>query len=687
MVFGISKLFLPSHDSVYEDGRDQYHSNDYDDNTIDENTIASEGTATTKSILRKRCGGRRMRKNTERNVSWSNTYDTYDDHGGGDNCTFETLDTFETRDDYDSDEFVSDDQEEENLIRDFNFIYPGETDMSYGQTETFDTMQSVSVSSEMDGTVELQHIADRPLQPTPMQPVTQASAVSSQLPPPTMAPKPVERKQLADMVLSQQPMRISPLVQYNMNLACSSTVSEGTIEERKDRYEGLCRAESEDTYQNWSLNRVNEDQRRANINAIKISDVFIPRQSVEIPDQIIHALASDSDSNSEVDVTLDNIIDDIYSDTSTYDMNRIRAASDDESIVSLTKKDTKLNLLFESQKQADSIAGHIGLILPFLDQVKLNTELMAKDVLNRVTESNARKNQNGTDVQISDGSEVKPQNKMFDEKNLLQSLVKSASNDCGVSNFKHDTSSGNILSVGEGYAPSNDSDESYELSEYEAPVKGEVIRMQDLRGNKHGWARKKVTLSANEDINSSQSQQVVAMDHSAMDIQDQDRKKFQGRWLPWGWRKKCKSINSTLISDRFDPTLLPQGDVEDDDLSCSGSCITTESILSELKVIEKTAKLIYQQLCTSPSEELCTSPEYISALLSPTATELILECNPQDEKKETVGGNKKGGKLREFLGKCIPKKRLSCGPVCGVTAIWDPTQEETPGDNPQTQKK
>lgn len=163
MVLGLPKLFFQFNDSSYDD-------ND-DDNTIGDNTITSDSEGTiTKSILRRRNGGRRLKRNTDRNVTWSNTYDTYEENGGGDGHTFETLDTFETRDDDfgggGHDEYnVSDREEEENLIRDFNFIYPGETDMSYGQTQTFgdeeDTMRSVSVSSEMDGTVELQQM-DQP---------------------------------------------------------------------------------------------------------------------------------------------------------------------------------------------------------------------------------------------------------------------------------------------------------------------------------------------------------------------------------------------------------------------------------------------------------------------------------------------------------------------------------------------
>lgn len=617
-----------------------------------------------------------MKKNTERNVSWSNTYDTFDENSGGNNNTFESLDTFETRDDNDADECGSVQEDEDKLERDFNFIYNGETDISYNQTETFDTMRSVSVSSEMDGTVEMQQMDHRPIQSKPMQPVTisQASATSSPMPPPTMAPKQEERKQFAELVSSQQQMmvdasfmRLTPPVQYNMNLACSSTLSDGTIEARKDRYEGLCRAESEDTYQNWASSTVKENRRQARMASIKPSDVFIPRQGIELQDHIIHAMASKSDSNSEDDITLDSIIDDVSNYTPSHDMNRIRAASDDESIASLTKRDHKFNLLFESQRQVDTIAGHIGLILPFLDRVKLETELMAKEVMERVT------NSNGNDVRINDDSNEHPvPNAMYD------TIAKRGSNECDVSNFNVDSSSNNNFSTIARDSPSKDSDESYEMSEYEEPVNTEVIRMQDLRSKQHGWARKKAASSKNENTDMSKLQQVVAMDHSAMDISEQkSNMKFQGKWLSWGRRKKCKNTNGAIVSDRFDPTLLPQANVDDDDLSCSGSCITTESILSELKVIENTAKLMYQQLCISPTGDVCTSPEYISALFSSTATELIIECSPQEEKDNALGKSKKGGKLRELLGKCIPKKKLSCGPVCGVTATWNPTLEES----------
>lgn len=682
MVLGIPKLFFQFNESANDDGREQYNSTDQDDNTIGEDTITSEGTKNTRSILRRRYGGLRMKTNTERNVTWSNTYDTYDENGGGVNShTFETLDTLETRDDNDVDEYESHtfetldtletrddneyarDQEEENLIRNFNYLYPGETDMSYGQTETFDTLRSVSVSSETDGTVEIQHYDHRPLQSKPMRPVTpspRSLPSLPQLPPQTMAPKPAERNHLAPTALTQKPMmgtsfmKLLPPEQKNMNLACSSTLSEGTIEARKDRYEGLSRAESDDTY-NWTTRRIKENQRRANTEAtpIKTSDVFIPCQAANLPDHVIHILASHSGSKSDDEITLDSIIDDIYDDTPTkhYDMNHIRAASDDESIVSLTKRNQNLSSLFESQKQADTIAGHIGLILPFLDKVKSDTESMAKGMMSKVPASQER---------TCDSSDEKPlTNNMVDIKTLIESVVKS-----DVSNYASDEN--NNLQTKCGDAPSNDSDESYELSEYNAPVKGEVIRIQDLGSTKHGWAIYKNALSTYND------------DQMAVGAPDQNRSKMnQGKWSLWGWKKKCKNTNSTPISDQFQPTLSPQELVDDDDdLSCSGSCVTTESILSELKVIETTAMRMYQQLCASTSEGVDTTPDYITALFSPDATELILECGEKEEKEGAVEKIKRGRKVRELLSKCIPKKKVSCGPVCGVSATWDPSNKE-----------
>ncbi|KAL3759183.1 hypothetical protein ACHAWU_001201 [Discostella pseudostelligera] len=668
MVLGIPKLFFQFNESANDNGRDQYNSTDLDDNTIGEDTITSDGTKNTRSILRRRYGGRGMKKNTERNVTWSNTYDTYDENGGGVNShTFETLDTFETRDDNDVDEYESHtfetwdtletrdeneyerDRETENLIRNFNYLYPGETEMSYGQTETFDTLRSVSVSSEMDGTVEIQ-----PLQSKPMRPVTPSPRSLNSpppLPPQTMAPKSAERKEPR---MGANFMRLLPPEQKNMNLACSSTLSEGTIEARKDRYEGLSRAESDDTY-NWTTRRFKANQRQANTEATptKTSDVFIPFQADHFPDNVIHILSSHSGSKSDDDITLDSIIDDIYDDTPTkqYDMNHIRAASDDESIVSLTKRNHNLSSLFESQKQADTIAGHIGLILPFFDKVKSDTESMAKDMMSKVTASQDRN---------SDSSDEKPQkNNMVDMKTLVESVVKS-----DVSNYASDEN--NNLPTNCGDAPSNDSDESYELSEYDAPIKGEVIRIQDLGTTKHGWARHKNALSTHND------------DQMTVGAPDQNRSKInQGKRSLWGWKKKCKNTNSTPISDRFQPTLSPQEIVDDDDdLSCSGSCVTTESILSELKVIETTAMRMYQQLCASTSECVDTPPDYISALFSPDATELILECGEKEEREGTVEINKRGRKVRELLKKCIPKKKLSCGPVCGVSATWDPKNKD-----------
>lgn len=509
-----------------------------------------------------------------------------------------------------------------------------------------------------------------------------------------MCPMQVERKHLtainsssAQAIVDTRLLKLTPSQpeQFHMNLACASTLSEGTIEAKKDRYEGLCRAESEDGY-NFASRK-----------SIETSDVFIPRQTVEILNHGLHALSNadvntvGSQTSYDDDITLDSIIDNMYDDTppTRLDMTHIRAASDDESIVSLTKRDYNFLPFFKNQKQADSIAGHIGLILPFFDKVKTDTELMAKDVMNRVMGLDTPASTfTGIDLgsqQNIDISEASP------EETLLESVAKSASNDNDVSalsNVKNDSvvdasaENRNSSADGGGDSPSEDSDESYELSEYESPVVGQVIHIQDLGSTKHGWVRNRRTKSLSENNGVPQSQQIVVVDHRTLHALDQTSSshKSPGKWSPWGWRKKSnKNKNSIQISDRFNPTYLPQGNVDDDDdgdlLSCSGSCVTTESILSELKVIENTAKLMYQQLCTSDGGMGSTS-DYVSALFSPTATELVLEFSPHEEKEEGTGKSKKGGKLRQLFGKCIPKKKLHCGPVCGVAATWNPNKED-----------
>jgi len=126
------------------------YSDDDGNDTIGNNTIQSDDTYTknVKSILQRRKKGRKDR-NSIRSVSWSDTFDTYEEAQPSISRDDETIDTYTKR-------------EEENLIRDFNFIYPGDTDMSY-QDSTFDTYDNGrSDSYTDDGTYDTRGRSESP---------------------------------------------------------------------------------------------------------------------------------------------------------------------------------------------------------------------------------------------------------------------------------------------------------------------------------------------------------------------------------------------------------------------------------------------------------------------------------------------------------------------------------------------
>ena len=59
-----------------------------------------------------------------------------------------------------------------------------------------------------------------------------------------------------------------------------------------------------------------------------------------------------------------------FDENPSWDDQHTLAASDDESIVTLTRKDHEYKDQFVKQQKADSTAGHIrGLILPFFDKL------------------------------------------------------------------------------------------------------------------------------------------------------------------------------------------------------------------------------------------------------------------------------------------------------------------------------
>jgi len=184
----------------------------------------------------------------------------------------------------------------------------------------------------------------------------------------------------------------------------------------------------------------------------------------------------------------------------------------------------------------------------------------------------------------------------------------------------------------------------------------------------------------------------------------------QSRSGLWGWRKKSKAGSTkqrsqadanafTQIQDIFHPTTpLIDGKVydyideaPDDDCSVE-SCITTESILSELRVIESTAKMMYQQMVMNPDVgDENSSHNSISALflkeVDQEETELVLKEPKPNQQQQREGitkeeaakkKKKKRNSLSRFFGRLIPKKKKWGLRLFGVSGsvVWTPKDND-----------
>jgi len=307
-----------------------------------------------------------------------------------------------------------------------------------------------------------------------------------------------------------------------------------------------------------------------------------------------------------------------------------------------------------------------------------------------------------TEVGISNDAEESESNSgPAEEFDIADKGLQESSNNNGDDSSEGDVPSDASTEVNSAELESEDESEP---SVQGVPV-GEVISIKELNRPKMSKKREKKKTKKNrrnkknkeEDSGSLQPLQVILMDQTTMDILDQNTRfegqRLRGKKRLWVWKKKQKYSSSRASSphvrDRFQPILLPPGRVheENDD---EGSCITTESILSELKVIENTAKLMYQKMVVGDGD-LGPSHNDISALFSPTETELVLDPkwepagdqgqnepseNQQQEGTAEVSTKKKrGGKIWKLIGRVFPKKKRRFGPILGVSGVWTPNAE------------
>jgi len=184
----------------------------------------------------------------------------------------------------------------------------------------------------------------------------------------------------------------------------------------------------------------------------------------------------------------------------------------------------------------------------------------------------------------------------------------------------------------------------------------EESKGSSLSDNANNNSKKKKRSKKKKSKKQKKDKVIVVMDQSIIDILDEE----QSEQPPKG--------------SSFKPNALPQGKVwdYDDAASCGDSCVTTESILGDLKIVEDTAMMIYQKMVVGG--DTAQGPNSISALFSPSETELVLEaknldmdCIGQDIEQRngvtaTVHKKKKSkskgpGKVGRFFGRLFSRPK------------------------------
>ena len=433
---------------------------------------------------------------------------------------------------------------------------------------------------------------------------------------------------------------------------------------------------------------------------INPSNVFIP----QLPTRVIeHQFLSQAPSTDTIDsqATIDSLLDSMPS-YQRYDCVA-RAASDD-TLESLTRKFSVSTMDEDEyrthQKKIDTDVGHIGLILPFWDRLKNSLKKKGSSSLASSSVSETVSKSTGYDTELSKSCESndgehhvkiaasESSDRMVEEK--IETVCSKPSQDetsvmtectggCGAA--RHPTKSvsfGDDVKKGvsncsvdsqwksvsfyddEKKVDNTNSSNSDEEGNSDASTEvnsakedgrdinddiptGNVIPFQDLKKSKKSKRKKSKDKKQKSAKSNNKNDIVVVMDQNIIDILDCQSEKRQ-----------------QSISDTFQPQQLPDGKLYDCDQSCNDSCVTTESILTELKVIEDTAKMMYQQLVFGDEKELPTSIS--AALFSPTDMELVLDAKCRDDDNEP-GDNpieqkkKKKGKIGKFFKTVVSKQK------------------------------
>ena len=332
-------------------------------NSEGDDTVDTTDTRT-KSILRKN----RQLRNKNRNVSWSQSFETREP-----DYTFE-------------DEADDDERDDASLIRDFNFIYNGESLYTYD-----DTLQDNATYESLQDDATFESMSDEN--------TTFMVALSTS----------------QDGDDGAVEAKYSTSQTDYAKLACASSVSDATL--NKDKY-GLENEERDPSSRG--------DEPNANHGVDGSSGVFVPTEALpvnaEFHDEFMDAPSLDTDSITITSVTSQDNESLDLNDNSFDNQHWVeRRVNSDDSIVSLKKNEHGFQDLFNKQNKADSSHGHIGLILPFMKRFNCGAFMDEKTVFS--WDMNALKKEFGLKENKSDGSKESP------EKGGISGLEHSTDND------------------------------------------------------------------------------------------------------------------------------------------------------------------------------------------------------------------------------------------------------------------
>ena len=504
------------------------------------------------------------------------------------------------------------------------------------------------------------------------------------------------------------------------------------------------------------------------------SSIFIPPEQIDLPDELPNSPSNLTiQSNWSISSSMDEPS---FGDNEKGEEregggentshHRLRASSDDTSLRTTTKGIGNYGAIFNIQKQADKLAGHIGLILgtnkwnwfdttlettqsttkkeniSLVSQKESNVSIL-KSKVDEASDSQSKSEAGDSEELIEEDEASERLSKSEDvDSEELTAAIKAQSTDLSnqsinendiVKTDENDVSNENrcekdktlsyqkkTYSSSDEYEAKNDDENTSQNSRNKPRVKDAPLLLDDeLYNNSPNGSdlsdgiitqiesnegifdemldftrtRSKTigTQTAGVDILSKQV--VASMDQIPMNVMEKknhNRKQESRKQWFWGWKKSTKSEEQitpcsvpetpfTSFGDRFTPRQLPDGRVHDADNDCMSSCVSADTILVELKLIEDTAKVMYQQIILGESSDM----GLISALILPEEeTELVLEkgreardeetykqstvhkqlqqqkqqqhCAHQQEEENTkVSGNgkNKGGKISKFFGR------------------------------------